>query len=172
MENSTEAEIRALVASGLDLFFELHESEFKNEEDPWQAKSMTEMAVQLSELREFVTCRMASIADKLRESERPRTHHFSECPRCLQDAVTILDESIICLFCGYGVTIHEAAEMLSEDQSVENCPVCHRPAIAKHQIFSGKDPTFECFCCGYFRGPEIKWTDGKGGTLIDQKIVL
>lgn len=166
MEISTEPEIRGIVASGLDLFFEIHESEFKNEEDPWQAKSMTEMAKELTEFREFVTCRMASIADKLVKSERPRTPHFSECPRCLQNAGVIVTDSLLCLFCGYRITIHDAAEMLSvDDHSVEDCPVCHRPSIAKFQNRNNSEPTYECFCCGYFRGPEIKWIDTTGGIM-------
>lgn len=165
MDTATEEETRALVASGLDLFFELHEAEFKDEEDPWRARSMAELAQELSEFRDFVACRMASLAGRLRESERPRTHHFSECQRCLQEADVIVADSVICLFCGYRLTIREAAELLSDDQSVEDCPVCHRPAVAKHQMVREHEATYECFCCGYFRGPEIKWRDGNGGVL-------
>ena len=165
MDTATEEETRALVASGLDLFFELHEVEFKDEEDPLRARSMAELAQELSEFRDFVACRMASLAGRLKESERPRTHHFSECQRCLQEADVIVADSIICLFCGYRLTIREAAELLSDDQSVEDCSVCHRPAVAKHQMVRGHEATYECFCCGHFRGPEIKWSDGKGGVL-------
>lgn len=165
MDSATEEETRALVASGLDLFFELHEAEFKNEEDPWRARSMAELAEELSKFRDFVACRMASLAGRLKESERPRTRHFSECQRCLQEADVIVADNVICLFCGYRLTIREAAELLSDDQSVEDCPVCHRPAVAKHQIVRGHEATYECFCCGYSRGPEIKWSDGKGGVL-------
>jgi len=164
-DNATEEETRALVASGLDLFFELHEAEFKNEEDPWRARGMAELAEELSRFRGFVVCRMASLAGRLRESERPRTHHFSECQGCLQEADVIVADSVMCLFCGYRLTIREAAELLSDDQSVEDCPVCHRPAVAKHQTAGEHEATYECFCCGYFRGPEIKWGDGRGGVL-------
>jgi hypothetical protein len=34
VDSATEDETRALVAFGLNLFFELHEAEFKNEGDP------------------------------------------------------------------------------------------------------------------------------------------
>jgi len=165
MDSATEEETRALVASGLALFFELHEAEFRNEEDPWRAISMVELAEELSKLRDFVACRMANLADRLQGSERPRTLHFSECQRCLQEADVIIGDSVICLFCGDGLTIREAAELISDDQSIEDCPVCHRPAVAKHQGPRGREATYECFCCGYFRGPEIRWGDGRGGVL-------
>ncbi len=166
MDSATEEETRALVASGLDLFFELHEAEFKNEEDPWRARSMAELAEELSKFRDFVACRMVSLAGRLKASERPRTRHFSECQRCLQEADVIVADSVICLFCGYRLTVREAAELLSDDQSVEVCPVCHQPAVAKHQIVKGgHEATYECFCCGYSRGPEIKWSNDKGGIL-------
>lgn len=165
MDGATEEETRALVASGLDLFFELHEAEFRNEEDPWQARSMARLAEDLSSFRDFVACRMASLAGRLKESERPRTRHFSECQRCLQEADVIVDDSVICLFCGYRLTIRDAGELLSDDRSVEDCPVCHRPAVAKYETVGEHEATFECFCCGYSRGPEIGWSDGEGGVL-------
>jgi hypothetical protein len=158
-------ETRALVASGLALFFDLHEAEFSGEEDPWRARTMTELAQNLSEFREFVSCRMASLMPRLRTAERPRTHHLAECQRCLQEADVIVGESVMCLFCGHQLTIRDWAELLSDDHSVEECPVCHRPAVAKHSVFMSKEATYECFCCGYFRGPELNWGDGKGGQV-------
>jgi hypothetical protein len=165
MSSATEEETRALVASGLNLFFELHDAEFRNEEDPWKAKSMAELAVVLSEFQGFVACRMTSLAGRLRESERPRTRHYSECQRCLQEADVIVADSVICLFCGYQLTIQEAAEFISDDESVEDCPVCHQPAVAKHQRRKENEATYECICCGYYRGPEINWSNGEGGVL-------
>ena len=164
-DGASGEETRVLVASGLDIFFELHETEFKDEEDPYRARSMTQLAQDLSKIRDFVACRMASLASRLRESERPRTHHFSECCRCLQEADVIFGDSLMCLFCGYQLTIRDCAELLSDDQSVEDCPVCHYPAVAKYHILKNGEATYECFCCGYFRGPEFNWSDGKGGHL-------
>jgi len=65
-----------------------------------------------------------------------------------------------CLFCCHGMTVQEFAELISDDGSVEACPECNRQAVARHQ-WKDREPTYECFCCGYFRGPELKWTDGK-----------
>lgn len=166
MDTTTEEEIRALVASGLDLFFELHAAEFSEEEDPRQAKSMAELAEELTKFRDFVACRMANLAVRLRELERPRTLHFEECQRCLQDADVIIDDKVICLFCGDRRSIRDAAEWLSDDQSVEVCPECHRPAVAKHQVQGRLEPTYECFCCGYFRGPEVMYVDYYSGLLF------
>lgn len=165
MDSATKEEIRALVGFGMSLFFELHEAEFKDEEDPRQARSMEELAGELYEFRDFVACRMASLAGRLKESERPRSHHFAECPNCLQEADVIVNDSVICLFCGYRRTIRDVAELRSDDRSVEDCPVCHRPAVAKSQVASEYEATYECLCCGYFRGPEVKWSDVKGDII-------
>ena len=164
-DGASAEETRALVAFGLDLFFELHESEFGDEEDPWGARSMADLIWDLSEFRDFVACRMASLGPRLKSAERPQTRHLAECQRCLQEADIIADDSAMCLFCGYKLSIRDWTESLSDDQSVEDCPVCHRPAVAKHHILENGNTTYECFCCGYFRGPEIKWSDGKGGFL-------
>lgn len=162
---ATEKETQALVASGLDIFFEIHEREFAEEEDPYRAKSMTTLAQDLSEFREFVSCRTETIAERLRTFERPRTLHFSECGGCLQEADVLVDDTLICLFCGEKRAIRDCAEMLGADRSVEKCPVCHRSSVAKYQMGMGEEPTYECFCCGYFRGPEIEWSDGRGSAL-------
>lgn len=164
-EGASAEETRALVASGLSMFFELHDAEFSDEEDPWRTCSMADLAQDLSEFRDFVSCRMDSLTPRLKTAERPRTHHLSECQRCLQEADVIVGESVICLFCGYELTIRDWAELLSDDHSVEDCPVCHRPAVAKHCVSKTTEPTYECFCCGYFRGPELNWSDGRGGQL-------
>lgn len=156
---------KALVASGLDLFFELHEAEFRDEEDPYGARSMTELVQKLAEFRDFVACRMASLIPKLNTAERPRTRHLAECQMCLQEADVIVGDSVMCLFCGDQLTIRDRAELLSDDQSVEECPVCHRPAVAKRHIRENMEATYECFCCGYFRGPEINWSDARGEHL-------
>lgn len=164
-EGASAEETKALVASGMALFFELHEAQFHGEEDPWRARTMTELAQGLSEFREFVSCRMASLMSRLKTAERPRTHYLAECQKCLQEADVIVGESVICLFCGYQLTIRDSAELLSDDHTVEDCPVCHRPSVAKHHFNNSTEVTYECFCCGYFRGPEINWSDGKGGQL-------
>ena len=148
IDSATKEEIRALVGFGMSLFFELHEAEFKDEEDPWQARSMEKLAGELSKFRDFVACRMASLAGRLKESERPRSHHFSECQNCLQEADVIVNDSVVCLFCGYRCTIRDAAESISDDRSVEDCPVCHRSAVAKLQIAREHEATYECLCCG------------------------
>ena len=150
------------MSSGLDVFFHLHEVEFGDEDDPWGARSMADLAHDLSEFHDFVVCRMASISDRLKSLERPRTLHVSECQRCLQEADIISGDDIVCLFCGYRLSIRDRTELLSDDHSVEDCPVCHRPTVATHKMKKGQEATHECFCCGYFRGPEIKWVDGEG----------
>ena len=162
LDNATVAETKVLVASGIELFFELHETEFNDIDDPWQAKSMAKLAEELSEFQDFVTLRMGSLTNQLKSLERPKTRHFSECTRCLQEADVLIDNELVCLFCCNRINIREATEIISEDQSVDICPICHKPSVAKFQFKKNGQATYECFCCGYFRGPEITWADHKG----------
>jgi hypothetical protein len=159
-ETSSPEETKALVAAGLHLFFDLHETHFSDEQAPRGAKCMVELAQDLSTFRDFVACRMEDLASRLQSADRPRTRHLSECQRCLQEADVIVDESVVCLFCGYRQSIQDCAAWLSKDCSVELCPVCNRPAVAKNRYTKNEEPTYECFCCGYFRGPEPPgWND-------------
>jgi len=59
------------------------------------------------------------------------------------------------------MTVREFAEMKSDDGIAQECPECGRPSVLKDQ-WKDREPTHECFVCGYFRGHELKWSDGKG----------
>ena len=153
------AALKAVVAGGLNLFIEINNAEFRDE-DPYGARTIPELVVELHKDDDFVKTRLSSLAERLHSAVRPRTHHTDECSHCLQDATVIDGDHLSCLFCGRGMTVQEYAELISEDGSAEACPECNRKSVARHQ-WEDHEPTFECFCCGYFRGPKLKWSDGK-----------
>ena len=153
------AALKATAAAGLNLFIELNNAEFQDE-DPYGARTMSELAVELHKYDDFVKERLSSLAGQLAAAMRPRTHHTDECSFCLQDATVIAGDDVRCLFCGHGMTVEEFAEMKSDDGSVEDCPACHRRSVSRHH-WKDNEPTHECFVCGHFRGRELKWSDGK-----------
>lgn len=153
-------ELKVAVGAGLNLFIEINNAEFPDEK-PFSKMTMSDLAIELRKYDEFLKERLACLAEQFHSYTRPRTHYTDECSHCLQDATVIDGDDIRCLFCGQGVSIQEFAELRSIDGSVETCRECGSQSVAKHQ---GKDreATYECFCCGYFRGPEIKWRDCNG----------
>jgi hypothetical protein len=121
---------------------------------------MPQLVVALHKYDDFVKERLSSLSGRLHSAVRPRTRHTDECSHCLQDAAIIIDYEVQCLFCGHGMAVQEYAELISDDWSVETCPECNRQSVARHQR-NDSEPAYECFCCGYFRGPELKWSVGK-----------
>lgn len=152
-------QMKAAIAAGLNVFIEINNAHFPDE-DPYRARTMSQLIVDLNEYDEFVTERLMYLSDQLRSATRPRTHHTDECPRCFQDATIIVNDKIQCLFCGDGVTVKEFAENISEDHSVSVCGDCGREAVARHK-YEDDEPTYECFCCGRFTGPEPQWSNGE-----------
>jgi hypothetical protein len=153
------ASLKAAVAAGLNLFIEINDTEFRDA-DPYGARTMPELVVEPHKSDDFVKERLYSLSERLNSAVRPRTRHTDECSHCLQDAAIIINDEVQCLFCGHEMAVHEYAELISDDRSVEACPECNRQSVARHQ-WKDREPTYECFCCGYFRGPELKWSDGK-----------
>jgi hypothetical protein len=162
---SNSNELKAAVGAGLNLFIEINNAEFRDEE-PFGAKTTSQVVVELHKCDDFVKERLASLSNQLRSSPRPRTHHTDECSHCLQDATVIDGDDVRCLFCGHGEAIQEFAEGISVDRSVETCPECGRQSVAKHQ-WKDCEPTYECFCCGHFRGPELKCCAWNGTALAE-----
>lgn len=160
---SNSNELKAAVGAGLNLFIEINNAEFRDE-DPYGAKTMSQLVVELHNYDDFVKDRLASLSEQLRSSTRPRTCHTDECSHCLQDATVIDGDHVRCLFCGYAMTVQGYAELISDDRSAEKCPGCGRQAVAKHQ-WKDREATYECFCCGYFRGPELKCIDWNGSEI-------
>ena len=153
------SELRAVFGAGLHLFIEFNNREFSADDEPYRAKSMHELVVALHEDQAFVAARMEALRDELRAAKRPRTRHLDECGFCLQDARVIDGDNFLCLFCRHSDTIKQFAMDRSEDgETFEECPACHRPSVARHQ-WGDREPTFECLCCGHFRGPELNWGD-------------
>lgn len=152
--------VKATIAAGLNLFIEMNDSEFLGE-DPWGTKPMSALILDLHRHTEFVKERLSALSVQLRSSTRPHTRHADECADCLQDAAVIVDDSVKCLFCGRVTPTRLYAALLSSDGSVEPCPECGRESVALHS-WAGREPTYECFCCGYFRGPELRWRDAAG----------
>ncbi|MEK7993463.1 MAG: hypothetical protein AAB403_06620 [Planctomycetota bacterium] len=158
IDPSDTVAVKAAVGAGLNLFIEINNAEFRDE-DPYGARTMSELVVELHKHEDFVKERLSSLSERLRSATRPRTHYTDECSFCLQDAAIIDGDEVRCLFCGHGMATREFAELRSDNGTVEACPKCGRPSIAKHQ-WKDREPTYECFCCGHFRGPELKWSDG------------
>lgn len=153
--------LRATTAAGLNLFIEINNSEFSND-DPYDAKPMSALILELHRNDDFVKERLGTISSQLSSMVRPRTHHTDECPDCLQDATVIDGGRLRCLFCGRGhrLLVREYARLISKDKTVETCPECSRESVAVHRT-ADDGVTHECFCCGYFRGSEMQWSDGK-----------
>jgi hypothetical protein len=155
------ATMRAIVAAGVNLFIDIHNAAFAGDEDPYGARPIRDLVVDLHKFDDFVKERLSTLALRLRASTRPRTHHLDECSWCLQDAAIIDGDEVTCLFCGHGMAVREFAELKSDDDAAQECPDCGRPSVLKdHRL--DREPTHECFVCGYFRGAELKWSDGKG----------
>lgn len=149
----------AVLVSGLNLFFEVEFSQFRDVES-CGSKTQSELITELGKFKAFVQGRLSSLETELASSKRPRTHYFDECSDCLQDTTIITDEGLHCLFCRRTISIRDYAGLASEDGNVEVCPECKRESIVKRQS-GDPEPTLECFCCGHLRGPEIRWSDGK-----------
>lgn len=166
IEPTDLAEVKAVVGSGLNVFVEFVNSEFEGE-DPYEAKTMPQLVEELRGCDEFVKERLAGLKECLCSAARPRTRHVDECARCLQDAAVIEGDEIHCLFCGDRYSIEKFAQGRSENGLAEPCPECGRLAVIVHGAWENRTlPTLECFCCGYFRGPELKWADWTLGKSV------
>jgi hypothetical protein len=76
------AALKAVVAAGLNLFIEINNAEFPDE-DPYGARTMSELVVELHKYDDFVKERLSSLSNRLRSAARPQTHHTDECSDCL-----------------------------------------------------------------------------------------
>jgi hypothetical protein len=161
-EPGDAAALKAAVAAGLNLFIEINDAAEFRDNETYGTKSVQELVTELHKYDDFVKERMSAIAGRLQSATRPKTHHSDECSFCLQDAAVIDGENFRCLFCSYQMTVREFAESRSDNDTADVCPDCGRHSVLLSQWREQK-PTHECFCCGYFTGPELKWSDGKGG---------
>lgn len=152
-------ETLAVFVAAANLFLELHDLQLSDWETPYGMPSLQETVCDLAAVTGFVSQRLHGLSARLSESPRPATHHLDECSRCLQDAMVIDGQNIVCLFCGDQEPIENFTKGLSNDGSVGRCPECSQLSTARHD--SGSEPTYECFCCGYYRGPELQWSDGR-----------
>jgi len=150
----TFSELEDAVGRGLNLFVDINAAAGFTDDEAFGARPIAKLITDLSTAKSFVLQRMESLSDQLLRAERPRTRHADECPHCLQDAAIIDDGDIICLYCGLRRAIECVAQWISDDGLDETCPECDRFGVARHDWKEG--PTWECFCCGYFRGTELK----------------
>jgi len=161
-EPGDAAALKAAVAAGLNLFIDItHAAEFRDDET-YGTKSVRQLVTELHKYDDFVKERLSAISEHLRTAKRPMTHHADECSFCLQDAAVIDGDDIRCLFCSHKETVREFAEGRSHDGTAEVCPACGRHSVLMDQ-WKDYEPTHECFCCGYFRGREMQWSDGNVG---------
>lgn len=149
--------LKAAVAAGLSLFVDINHTQFQDD-DPYGAGEIPQFVEELTRYKDFVSERLSSLSGHLGLAPRPRTHHADECSHCLQDATVIDGENLRCLFCGHAMEVWEFADLISHDGTVKTCPSCDRRSVSKYQR-QNDSPTYECFCCGHFTGPELRWQD-------------
>ena len=89
------AALKAVVAAALNLFIEINNAEFRDE-DPYGARTMSQLVVELHKYDDFVKERLSSLSERLHSAVRPRTRHTDECSHCLQDAAIIIDDEVQC----------------------------------------------------------------------------
>lgn len=159
LEAGDDIETRSVLGAGIHLFIEIYTAGFIDDRSD-SGKWVRDIATALNQCEEFVHERLEHLASSLQRAERLRTCYFSECSNCLQDAAVIECENLTCLFCGSSETISACAGLVSQDGSVEMCPACSRLSVAYHR-WEVEEPTYECICCGYFRGPELRWSDAQ-----------
>jgi hypothetical protein len=110
----------------------------------------------LGEFEEFVDARMAEI-----QSDLDSAFRVVQCPVCLQDALSLGEEDVTCLFCGHKTDGESAAsqwvdrffgfqslkDSLIEPQ-IEQCPECGAEACVDMGAETDGRLDYVCFACG------------------------
>lgn len=155
--------IKGITAQSLNTYVEFYNT---NIAPNWEDYSVFgyELSQMLYKFKDFVDSRMESLLTTLKNSNRPKTNYFWECPKCLQDAIIFTQENILkCTFCGDSRDIAEVAELYSQDKTVRNCSSCKVKSFIVTSINNDKK-NFECLICGHYIGQPQKWIDIDGNS--------
>ncbi len=134
-------ELKGLVAKGINIFIEFYKENFEVDNS-----FIYDLSETLVEFEEFVTSRLKSLEDELKELDRP-ANLIRDCSRCLQNTLILNDSAVKCLFCGYEISLRELAENYTEC-SVELCPECHEETVA-FILYNNDEGDWICVSSGF-----------------------
>lgn len=117
---------------------------------------LADLRTLLGEFEEFVDERMDEI-----ESELDAAHLVVQCPVCLQNALTLGEEEVVCLFCGHKTDGEAAASQWADqflrfqslkdsliDPQINSCPECGAEACINMCVETDGRLGYVCFSCG------------------------
>lgn len=117
---------------------------------------VTQLRTVLGEFEEFVDQRMTEIQPGLNEAFR-----VVQCPICLQDALTLGSEEVVCLFCGHKTDGESAASQWADrflgfqslkdsliEPQIEACPECGSEACVDMGAETDGRLGHVCLACG------------------------
>lgn len=159
----TKKENFILLASyGIDFFIEFYQSYIFS--DFCEEKDRTKkIDYELSHVKDYLSVRMHTISEKMKNLPRPNTNYFKECPDCLQDAFILKDnETTQCLYCGRTDNIKDLAEFHSNYKSqTKICPSCNRNSMTAIHKSKNEKEAWDCIICGYYINRPQKWASWK-----------
>lgn len=148
----------SLVSYGIDFFIEFYRnyvfSDFCEEKDRTE-----KIDYELSRVVDYLSVRLLTISEKMKNLPRPNTNYFKECSDCLQDAFILKDdETIQCLYCGRTDNIKDCAEFYSNYKSqTKICPSCNRNSMTAIHSSENEQGAWDCIICGYYINKPRKW---------------
>lgn len=152
----------SLVSYGIDFFIEFYRnyifSYFCEEKDRTE-----KIDYELSCVTDYLSVRLLTISEKMKNLPRPNTNYFKECPDCLQDAFILKDdETTQCLYCGRTDNIKDYAEFHSNYKSqTKICPSCNRNSMTAIHSSKNEQEAWDCIICGYYINRPRKWASWK-----------
>jgi len=152
----------SLASYGMDFFIEFYRSYIFS--DFCEEKDRTKkIDCELSHIKDYLSVRMHTISEKIKNLPRPNTNYFKECPDCLQDAFILKDnETTQCLYCGRTDNIKDLAEFYSNYKSqTKICPSCDRNSMAAVHTSKNEQEAWDCIICGYYINRPQKWSSWK-----------
>ena len=135
-----EARAKSLVAKAMTFCVEFCEQQNMVTSD--SEDKLGEIHTNLTDLKEFVDSRMASISASLEWHPT-----VLECPECWQEALAIDDGEIECKFCRYKTEPEDLADMLSEGR-IWDCPECGKEQTFVFTLDDDSNGKWVCCSCG------------------------
>ena len=152
----------SLVSYGIDFFIEFYRNYISS--DFCEEKDRTEkIDYELSHVKDYLSVRLLTISEKMKNLPRPNTNYFKECSDCLQDAFILKDdETTQCLYCGRTDNIKDYAEVYSNYKSqTKICPSCNRNSMTAIHSSENEQEAWDCIICGYYINRPRKWASWK-----------
>jgi len=152
----------------LDVFIEFYRNYILN--DYYEDKDRTEQIDgDLKNVKDYVAVRLATLKEKYKAFDKPKTYYFIECINCWQDAFILEDAyTVKCIFCSTTTDIKEMAESYSNCQNkIKTCPECMRESMAAIHSSEAEEEAWDCIICGhYIKQPQI-WQMANGISSLD-----